>query len=336
MNQKTRKILSFTLKALVSVGAIGFVIYKLCQPRLYEGAETNTWELIWQLPSQTLWMLIFPGLLVIANLGLEALKWKILIKPFYPEIGINKAFQAVLSGMTTGIFTPNRVGEYAGRVLFLGSGFRFEATVLTFFDRLSQMFVTLLAGLIALIWISTQFQAPLLNEIFGSEVRMWWIAGGGFLLLVFILILSYRPAMVLSFLGTIGIRSTLVKKSFETLRGLDKRKLFQVTLLSLARYTVFSFQYYLLMRAFGYAQEIWLAGGMIALVFLLKSLIPFIGLSELGVRESAAMIIMGWFGVDVVVAFSSTLILYVINIILPTLAGIPFVYRIKIPLSTEK
>ena len=96
------------------------------------------------------------------------------------------------------------------------------------------------------------------------------------------------------------------------------------------RYLAFSFQYYLLLIAFGYQGSLLLALAMILAVFLIKSVIPSITLTELGIRESVAMVIMGGFAVSSFTAFSSTFLLYVINIILPALVGLFFLNRLKI------
>jgi hypothetical protein len=75
-----------------------------------------------------------------------------------------------------------------------------------------------------------------------------------------------------------------------------------VLLLSVLRYLVFSTQYLLLMYAFGYTGGILLGYGMISLVFLGKSVLPVMGIFEMVV--------------------SSTLLLYLVNILLPTLVGV--------------
>ena len=52
------------------------------------------------------------------------------------------------------------------------------------------------------------------------------------------------------------------------------------------------------------------------------------GIFELGVRETVAVLVMGVFGLDKAMAVSSTFVLYVLNILLPTLLGILAVQRL--------
>ena len=56
--------------------------------------------------------------LVFVNWGFEAKKWQVLLKPLQP-INFFTAFKSVLSGVTLSINTPNRIGEYGGRILYI-------------------------------------------------------------------------------------------------------------------------------------------------------------------------------------------------------------------------
>src|SRR4051812_18758305 len=55
-------------------------------------------------------------LLMAVNWGIEAVKWKVCIHRIQ-KIPLLTAFKAVLSGVSFAVNTPNRVGEYLGRVL---------------------------------------------------------------------------------------------------------------------------------------------------------------------------------------------------------------------------
>ena len=55
-------------------------------------------------------------LLMIVNWGIEAFKWKISVQQVQ-HVKYFTAFKAILSGTSFSVTTPNRVGEYLGRVL---------------------------------------------------------------------------------------------------------------------------------------------------------------------------------------------------------------------------
>lgn len=87
--------------------------------------------------------------LVFVNWGFEALKWKSLIDKI-EKISLLKAYKAIFSGVTVSIFTPNRIGEYAGRIFHLEKADRINAMLITMVCSVGQLMVTIFAGLIAL------------------------------------------------------------------------------------------------------------------------------------------------------------------------------------------
>src|SRR5215203_3970587 len=85
-------------------------------------------------------------LLMIINWGIEAFKWKISVQRIQQVIYFT-AFKAILSGTSFSVTTPNRVGEYLGRVLYTNEGNRLKAISLTIAGSMSQLLVTLFMGL---------------------------------------------------------------------------------------------------------------------------------------------------------------------------------------------
>ena len=130
----------------------------------------------------------------------------------------------------------------------------------------------------------------------------------------------------MSIFNTNGVILSRVK---EALAELDRTLLLKITGLAICRYLTFTGQYYLLMLAFGYEGSFLLAIGMVWAIFFVKSVIPSISLTELGIRESIAIALMGTFAVPAVTAFTSTFVLYVFNIILPAVVGLLFVHKLK-------
>ncbi len=57
----------------------------------------------------------------VRKLGIEAIKWQIALRPVQ-SISFTRAFKAILAGTCIASFTPNRVGEYLGRMLFVDPG----------------------------------------------------------------------------------------------------------------------------------------------------------------------------------------------------------------------
>jgi hypothetical protein len=89
-----------------------------------------------------LWMVL---LLMPVNWGLETRKWQLSIRSLQ-AISFWKAYKAILTGTTMASFTPNRVGEYAGRILYIEEGKRISAISLTVVCSMAQLLVTLWTG----------------------------------------------------------------------------------------------------------------------------------------------------------------------------------------------
>ena len=312
------------------------MIYKLGEARQLDGEDLSLLEVFSQI-SHAGWPFILTALaLVVANLGTEAWKWRTLVKEYYPNLTYFTSFKAVLSGLAAGILTPNRIGDYAGRVLYLEEGNRVEAIVLTFLDRICQMFITLLMGSMVLLYWLFRFREEVLSGIFKSETALYGFGAVLLLMLTAIVLFLLFPDKGIKTLKRFNIKLTWLEKAENALISTNRKMVLKILGLSGLRYAVFSLQYYLLLLAFGYTESIGLAFALTTTIFLVKSVIPFVGFTELGVREAIAINLMGMFGISALTAFSATLILYLINIILPTLAGAGFIYGIKLNFTAKK
>jgi len=90
--------------------------------------------------------------MVIVNWGIEARKWQLLMMPVQVMSFIH-AFKSVLCGVTLSLNTPNRIGEYAGRVLFVEEGKRLTAVSLSIAGGIAQLIITVMAGCFGIIFL---------------------------------------------------------------------------------------------------------------------------------------------------------------------------------------
>jgi hypothetical protein len=106
---------------------------------------------------------------------------------------------------------------------------------------------------------------------------------------------------------------------------------------SALRYVVFSLQFILFLWAFGVQISYSNALMLVALSYLLITLIPTIALSELGVRGSVSIYLFSaWFTAQHLAferlsysVFLASSAVWIVNIALPALLGVFFVYRLK-------
>jgi len=317
------KALSWGIKSVVTIAALSYIILRLRKE------PAANWQAILSLDLSACLLIASCVSLAPLNWALESLKWRLMVRPYYPEISFGKAYRAVITGISTGIFTPNGLGAFVGRVMSLRSGYRVEAIVLSFVDGIAQMAITLWMGGIASLYFLFEKNEQIQQWLHLSPTQLHLVQVALGIAMLSSLFLAIFPQIPVFILRHLKLNLTFFQRIVEAFSQVERKRLAAVLVLGISRYLVFSFQYILLMQAFGYTGSIPFAFAMTSTVFLLKSLVPSIALSELGIRESVALAVMGTFGVGALTAFSSTFLLYLINIILPALIGLRFVMKME-------
>jgi hypothetical protein len=279
-------------------------------------------------------LLIF--VLMVVNWSIETLKWQKLISKI-ERISFRKALQSVLSGITVSIFTPNRTGEFIGRAFTLKNEEPGKAVLLTIIGSLSQLLVTILVGTIALAFSYRNYLPA------GTNLPGWAHLGmiSGIVVLNISLISFFFnvPVFGLSIKNLFRKPNSRMVSYLKVISSLSRKELLWVYLLSLARYVFFSFQFYLMFRLFGIHLPLEAAIFIIPLIYLALAVIPTFALSELGVRGSISIFLIGGYylsnsGVSIsekesLVIILAAGVLWVINLAIPAILGIPFVFKLQ-------
>lgn len=270
--------------------------------------------------------LLLPVLLMVfANWSAEAVKWQKLLQYFEP-VDFFTSLKSVLSGIALGLYTPNRVGEPAGRVLFL-RGNRKQAALQAGIGALSQISVTLIAGFTGFFF--------LWDVYFPGMIEYGLYIEGGLILSVFVLLLSYfNLKRFISISGRI-FKKWSNRKFLIQYQRFSFKYLFELLAISSARFLIFSGQFYLLLLSFGATVSFGNAMAAISITFLANTLIPSTTLMQLGVRGSAALFCFSIFGLSPEVVLPAVLLLWVFNVLLPSLAGMYFFKEVKLINRTE-
>jgi uncharacterized membrane protein YbhN (UPF0104 family) len=262
--------------------------------------------------------------LMIVNWTLETVKWKLCIRRIQ-QIRFITAFKAVLSGVSFSVSTPNRVGEYLGRVLYMDEGNRLKAISLTITGSLSQLIITLVMGLAGLLTLGSKLETR------GVLSHFWLksILYGTIIALLILTILYFRLAGVARWFE----RIKGVKKYgwlFQALEEFNATLLLQLLSLSALRFLVFIVQYYLLFRFFGvdvtWEQTLW----AVSVSFLVMAVIPTIALfTDLSLRGEISLKLVGLFSENHLGIWFASVNIWVINLIIPALAGSLLILSIK-------
>lgn len=253
--------------------------------------------------------------LMVLNWGVEAQKWRMLIRPV-ELLGIRRAFLATIAGTSVGLVTINRTGEFLGRVLFLRPENRVRGGFATALGSIAQFVVTLVfggAGLLGLLVLDLPLPWP-------PGGVSWVVASLSSMATVVALILYFNPGvfrqvlLVLPFLHRLGHAS-------QVLGHYQRSELTAVLLMSALRYLVFGCQFLLLLMAAHAGLSIGTVLVAVPVVYLIATLIPSVMLTELGVRGSVAVAVMGPLGAAVPPVLFATATLWTINVALPAMVG---------------
>ena len=253
--------------------------------------------------------------LVPLNWGLEAWKWHRLARHLEP-VSFSRSFKAVLVGLTLGFATPNRLGDYAGRILELKSARRLDALGAVFLGRYAQLVVTVLAGAAGLLFFVLKFY---LN---GYPAAGLGVVLAAAMLGAAVLLPLYRSHILLAVLSLVRPLRRF-RRYLAVMPTYPMPALHAVLAISALRYAVFCLQFLLLLRAYGTTTPFWPGLAGVAGTFFLKSLVPSLNaLADVGVRELSATHLFGLLGQPVLPVLSASLSLWVLNIALPSAAGL--------------
>lgn len=255
-------------------------------------------------------------LLVCLNWGLEARKWQLLLLNL-ESISFSRSFKATLSGVAFALNTPNRIGEYGGRVLYLKEGNRLKAVSLTIVGSVSQLLITLLAGLFGMLLLREQLWSGPLYRIAWAE---GWFSG---LLTTACLVIGLFYFRVGKILGSWRSRRWFkgLSRWLEAVEGLSANLLLELLTLSFLRYTVFVIQYVLVLRAVGVEADVWTLSWLVTVFFLWLSIGPTIALLELGLRWEYSLLLFGMISPHSLGIYMAATLMWLINLVLPALMG---------------
>lgn len=280
---------------------------------------------LWGPASWMLWMVVA---LMLVNWGLEARKWQVLIRHIQP-VSFGDAFRSILSGQALGFSTPNRVGELVGRAVFLEEGNRLRGIVLSLVGSLSQTIITLLAGLLALVYLRLDV-LPATDQVAGVSI-VWYT---GFVIATAVgvslfILLFFRIAWVIRALEKIR----LVRKYrflIAELENLRRKELTRILLLSVYRYMVFIVQYLLLLQVFAVQISPVNAVCMVSVMLLILAIVPTIALAELGFRGKLSLQLFGLLSSNTIGIIATTAGIWIINLIVPAIVGSLFLLGVRI------
>jgi hypothetical protein len=293
------------------------------QPNLHQSVE-----LIKKAPygaqAWKFWLVIF---LVFVNWGFEARKWQVLLKTIQ-SIKFSTAYKSVLSGVTLSLNTPNRIGEYGGRILYVEEGKRIKAIPLSIAGSISQLIITLLfgcAGLIFVIFFQVNNHAPVMG------LPDFWIRTLLFIsasVTIIIILFYFRLSWLIRLVEKIPAAEKYIQY-ISVLDDFNAKLLLRLLFLSFLRYVVFVIQYILLLHVLDVSIS-WVDGfWIISILFLVLAIVPSFAIADLGIRGKFSIELLSFYSINTVGIIGTTFGIWFINLFIPALAGSLLILGIK-------
>ncbi|WP_281299460.1 hypothetical protein [Flavobacterium limnophilum] len=307
ISPKTKQFLFFIIKVLIVGGAFYFIYSQLA----------NNDKLDWQKflvlfqKNYSLGGIAFLLFLSVLNRFFEILKWQNLVLHLH-KISLPEATKQVLGALTAGLFTPNGVGEYAGKALFFEKSKAKKIVFLNLICNGIQMILSVIFGIFGLLYFNANY-----NIITPKTILILF---GICFLLCGILFVSKK----------INIKGYSIEKLIHKINEIPKSIHQKNIVLAICRYLVFSHQYYFLFLAFDVNLPYFTLMATIASVYFLASSLPTFQFLDFAVKGSVAVYFFGMLGVNEwIVVFISTL-MWFLNVVLPVLIGSYYVMNFKI------
>jgi uncharacterized protein (TIRG00374 family) len=258
--------------------------------------------------------IIGAGLLMFVNIGFQILKWRYFVRLVNPKATNLETAASLLFGITLGAITPGQIGEFGGRALHHSSITAASIVGLTLVDKIQMLCIMGIAGTASLVIL---FECGTMVGMIAIVVTTV------FFLLVFFRFNSLQRMMSRYTFGF--LRRPMIRDFLSAVDIFRSRDLMISFGLSAGFYIVIFLQMFLLLNAFSpvHLGDAFL--GFAAMMFL-KSLVP-ISLGDLGIREAGSVYFYALRGIANATALNAALLLFAINILLPSLIGLLFMPR---------
>lgn len=317
LTKTQRKYLNLLIKIAIVALAMWFVVSKVNNQKNLKEFES----LIHQIDPLTIRLvLLVVVLLMFVNWFLEVKKWQFLSQRI-EKLGVWKAIKSVFCGLTWAIFTPNRIGEYGGRVMLLKPENRATGAVAMGVGLFAQLVLTSVFGSLSIAWFVTTFLETPASVDFG----VWLIA---IIYALAFLILYFNVSWVDYLVGKVKFLKK-IKPFFSVLEDFTVKELAYVLLLSAFRFAIFTSQYIILMLVILPELPLVSMVLMIFIMFFIQSAVPSLDIFDFSVRSFVASNLYAYITTQEIAVMVIVSCVWFVNLIFPAIIGSFFVFNVN-------
>ena len=305
---KKKKIIFFA-KLITAFALILFFVSTLKPEEIYN---------VLKRADGTLLSVVF--ILGMVNIFIQYVKWKSLCNNILEEKNERKIIKSLFAGFSAGIMTPMRAGEFWGRFLAFTNGSFLKLTYAVVLDKFSLLFVEVVfGGILSIIFV--YYYINLGAILFAIIILLYIIVT-----LIFLLIINGKIGER-KYVKALFYRYDKLKTIYDkymVFRVTDNKQRIKIILLSVLQYSCFISQYILLVCSFTLKTDIFSYMIAAGFLFFAKNLISFLTPGELGTREGLSVFTLTLAGINGAAAFNAAFTLFIVNILLPAIAGLFF------------
>lgn len=318
LSYKSKQFFIAIIKLSIIVGA-AYYIYN----RLANNTEIDFSKFISFLSKNDVFSIkniIFLLFLTIFNWFFEILKWRTLVETI-KKISFFEALKQSLGGLTASLITPNRIGDYGAKAVYFNKVYRKRIVLLNLLGNVNQMAVTTITGVIGFTFFYLTYDLEL-NYRKVSRFLIIIAVVGGFALF------GLKQSRF-------KIKGFSIERVIDFVKGLPRKTHLLTFVLSLIRYAIFSFQFYYLLQIFAVDIDYKTAMITISSMYLLSSIVPSLAVFDVFIKTSAAVYLFGFVGVDELTILSISLLMWLLNFVLPSIFGSYFVLNFRLPKTSD-
>jgi hypothetical protein len=262
-----------------------------------------------QLPIFTFETILWTGLAIMLlpfNIWLESIKWGYLLPPNVSH-SFTQKIEAVLTGVSLGLITPNQIGDFAGKVIHVPKYLQKQSIGAAIVGGIAQWSVSIWFGSLALLFLVNQNLINLAQPIIWILVGCLTMIPLGFIHLPFF---------------TKHLKTNWNNDYLELITKFERPELQKLWAISSLRYVVYTCQYILLLYAFNIDLSIILMLAIIAAIFIIQSIMPSFIIVQLGIRGLSAVWLFGLFQAPIAAVLFASYSLWLINQLIPAILGL--------------
>ena len=317
LTRSAKKIISLSIKVAIIALAYGFIYTSINNK-----TELHQFRLLLANVSHVQVYITMGAvfMLMLLNWVLEALKWKYLTRRLQ-RMTAWRAIEAVFCGLTWAIFTPNRLGEYGGRVMFLPPSKRGYGVFTMAVGSFGQNVVTNVVGAMAMIWFVFNFlhlNTWLTVLLTAAAIALAWV----------MLVFFFNIRWLADLLNRIKFLRKY-ERFFNIIAKYKTPELATIMLFCVSRFAVFSSEYYLVIHLLLPQLPVFSTMMMVFNMFFIQSALPTLDLVDVGLRSITAATFFSYITTEKIAVIACVSSIWFINLIIPAIIGSVFVLKIR-------